>query len=83
MPLSQKLPVERCCERVSGKLLGKGVTVEWLEGCCLARLVAQVDDRGGYLHRRWKPRVVKTKPYLNLDMSSGHGPRMARMALRL
>ena len=83
MSLSQKLPVERYCERFSGKLLGKGVTVEWLEDCCLARFVAEVDERGCYLHRRQKPRVVKTKPYLNLDMSSGHGPRMARMALRL
>ena len=33
--------------------------------------------------RRTKPRIVKLKPYLNLDMASHQAPRMARMALRL
>ena len=33
--------------------------------------------------RRTKPRIVKHKPYLNLDMASHQAPRMARMALRV
>ena len=33
--------------------------------------------------RRTKPRIVKQKPFLNLDMASHQAPRMARMALRL
>ena len=72
-PLPQKIPVERYCERFSGKRLGARVTVDWLEACSLARYTAEVEERGGYLSRRKKPKVVKTKPYLNLDMGGAHG----------
>jgi hypothetical protein len=81
--LIRKTPVERYCERFRGKMLGPRVTVEWLERCSLAVYQAEVEERGDTLTRRRKPKVVKVKPYLNLDMSSQHAARMARMALRL
>ena len=66
--LVRKTPVERYCERFQGKQLGKGVTVEWLEGISLATYQAEIDERGDTLSRRGKPKVVKVKPYLKLDM---------------
>ena len=65
------------------KMLGARVAVKWLESISLATYQAEVEDRGDTLTRRRKPKVVKVKPYLNLDMSSLHAARMARMALRL
>jgi hypothetical protein len=81
--LVRKTPAERYCDRFSGFLLGARVTVEWLESISLATYQAEVEDRGNTLTRRRKPKVVKVKPYLNLDMSSLQAARMARMALRL
>ena len=81
--LVRKTPAERYCERFRGKMLGARVTAEWLEAIGLATYQAEVEDRGDTLTRRRKPKVVKAKPYLNLDMSSAQAARMARMALRL
>ena len=81
--LPKKMPVERYCDRFAGTRMGTGVSVEWLDSCCLATFQAEVEMRGDTLYRRRKAKIVKVKPYLNLDMGSPHAPRMARMALRL
>ena len=54
---------------------------EWLETCSLSRFLAEIDVTW-QLARRGKPKVVKVKPYINLDMGAVLAPRMARLALR-
>ena len=44
--------------------------------------MAQIDRHGNRWTRRASPKVVKLKPYLNLDMSSATAAKMARMTLR-
>ena len=81
---TKKLPVERYCERLNEPKCGHGVTHEWLAQCSLMQFMGEIDlSPGGYMLRRTKPRIVKQKPFLNLDMASHQAPRMARMALRV
>ena len=83
-PIAKKFPVERYCERFNDMKRGPRVTDDWLVECSLARFTGEVEvAHGGCLVRRQKPKIVKMKPYLNLDMGSHQAPRMARMALRL
>ena len=78
------MTVERYSERFNEVRRGARVTDEWLGECSLARFAGEIDwPQGGCMVRRAKPRVVKLKPYLNLDMGSHQAARMARMALRL
>ena len=82
--MTKKLPVERYCERFNEPRRGACVTDEWLAECSLVRFTGEIDwPQGGCMARRTKPRIVKLKPYLNLDMASHQAPRMARMALRV
>ena len=80
--VTKKFPVERYLERFDDKTLGPRLSDEWLEACSLRRFLAEVDERDNTLRRNDKPKVVKTKPFINLDMGGAHAPRMARMALR-
>ena len=83
-PITKKLPVERYCERFNEPRRGASVTDAWLAECSLVRFTGEVDwHEGGSMMRRTKPKIVKLKPYLNLDMASHQAPRMARMALRM
>ena len=75
-------PVERYLERFNAQR-GPGMTDEWLDTCSLGRFHAEVLVRNGGLVRQAKPRVVKHKPFLQLDMAGQSAGRMARMALRL
>ena len=82
--ITKKLPVERYCERFNEPTRGPRVTDEWLTECSLVQFTGEIDwAQGGHMVRRAKPRIVKLKPFLNLDMASHQAPRMARMALRL
>ena len=59
-----------------------GAIRDWLQECDMAAFQAEADRRGGRLQRREKPKIVKIKPYLNLDMAGPNAPKMARMTLR-
>ncbi len=59
-----------------------GAMRDWLQKCDMAAFQAEADRRGGRLQRREKPKLVKVKPYLNLDMAGPNAPKMARMTLR-
>ena len=84
MSMLKKLPPERYYQRFSGFRLADGMTLEWLIECPMAQFIGEVDmSRGGMLKRREKPKVVKVKPFLNLNMGAHNAGRMARMALRL
>ena len=84
MSILKKLPPERYYQRFSGFRLADGMTLEWLIECPMAQFIGEVDmSRGGMLKRREKPKVVKVKPFLNLNMGAHNAGRMARMALRL
>ena len=84
MSMLKKLPPERYYQRFSGFRLADGMTLEWLIECPMAQFIGEVDmSRGGMLKRREKPKVVKVKPFLNLNLGAHNAVRMARMALRL
>jgi hypothetical protein len=76
----QKIPVEHYVNRLDGNV--DGAIRDWLQKCNLATFQAEVDRRGSRLHRREKPKIIKLKPYLNLDMAGPNAPKMARLTLR-
>ena len=79
--LLRRTPVERYLYRMNS-CMSATVTLQHLEACSLHKFVAEYEDKQGKLWKRKQSRIVKVKPYLNLDMSLPGAPNMARLALR-
>ena len=80
--LAKKTPPEIYADREEEGLYANDATAQWATEAAMVDFMAQIDRHGNRWTRRASPKVVKLRPYLNLDMSSATTAKMARMTLR-